>query len=246
MGQRAVGKIQSLLGPQDLNRLSRLVLVDALYFKARWQRQFAAEATHPGKFTLGSGRTVEVPVMHGEQLADYCSYQGARILQLAYEGGGAVMLLILPTETNGLTAVERALSVEWLKGCRKALKASTVEVALPRFTLSQGLKLSLPLQRLGIVKAFTDDADFSRIDGNRTNLVIDAVLQRAYVEVNEQGTEAAVATGTLWMTRSARMAERFVCDRPFLFVIYAAKAGTILFIGRISDPIQSSMMAGKF
>jgi serpin B len=244
ISEQTMGKIQNLLGPQDLNRFSRLVLVDALYYKAPWQRQFASVATRPGKFRLGSGRTVEAAMMRGEQSGDYCLYQGAQVLQLPYKGGGAVMLLILPTEANDLAAVERALSVEWLKGCRKSCKPSTVEVVLPTLRVSQGLKLNSALQRLGMVKAFTDDADFSRIDGSRTNLFIDAVLQKAYIEVNEQGTEAAVATGTRWMTRSARMAESFICDRPFLFMIYAAKGGTILFVGRISDPTQTVVHGG--
>ena len=244
ISEQTMGKIQNLLGPQDLDPLSRLVLVDALYYKAPWQRQFASAATRPGKFTLSSGKTVEVAMMRGEQSADYCLYQGAQVLQLPYKGGGAVMLLILPTETDGLAAIEKALSVEWLRGCRKSRKASIVKVVLPTFTVSQGLKLNSALQHLGIVKAFTGDADFSRIDGNRTNLFIDAVLQKAYMEVNEQGTEAAVATGTHWMTRSAQMAESFICDRPFLFMIYAVKAGTILFVGRITDPSQSIMSGG--
>jgi serpin B len=244
INERTLGKIRDLIGSEELNPLSRLVLVDALYYKAPWQRQFASEATRPGKFTLDSGTTIEVKMMHGEQYADYALYEGAQVLQLPYKGGGVVMLLVLPAQTSSLAEVENKLSVEWLVGCRKSLNPNKVEVGLPAFTMNHSLKLNSALQHLGMVTAFTEDADFSHIDGSRTNLYIKSVLQKTHVEVNEQGTEAAVATGTHWMTRSAEMVESFVCDRPFLFVIYALKPSTILFIGRIADPTQSSERSG--
>jgi serpin B len=238
VGQQTMGKIQQVIEPSDLHDFSRLVLVNALYFKGRWQRQFAVESTRPGPFTLDSGASVEVPMMRGEHDTGYAFYRGAQVLQLPYHGGGVVMLVVLPTAGSRLSSLEQGLSLEWLKGCYGSLKPSTVDVTLPAFTLNYRLNLNSTLQRLGMRKAFGDEADFSGIDGNRTNsLFIDAVLHQAYVEVNEQGTEAAAATVDHF-ARSAVLPVKFVCDRPFLFVIRAVKAGTILFIGRVNDPSQ--------
>jgi serpin B len=236
VSQQTKGKIQTVIEPRDLNDFSRLVVVNALYFKGRWQRQFAVNSTRPGKFTLGSGVTVDVPMMRGEHRARYALYQAAQVLQLPYNGGGVVMLVILPADSIRMNSIERELSVEWLKGCYGSLKPSTVDVTLPAFRMNNSLNLNSALRRLGMMQAFTKEADFSGIDGNRTNLVIDAVLHQACVDVNEQGTEAAAATVDHFMTRSATLPVKFVCDRPFLFVIHAAKAGTILFIGRVNDP----------
>ena len=151
------------------------------------------------------------------------------------------MLLILPAKSSRLDSIEKEISVDWFIGCRRSLTPTKVDVALPAFTMNCGLKLNSALQHLGMVKAFTKEADFSGIDGSRTNLLIDAVFQKAYVDVNEQGTEAAVASGTHWMTRSSARVEEFVCDRPFIFMIYVPKAGTILFLGRVNDPTQTTV-----
>jgi serpin B len=241
VSEQTMGRIDMIIGPEELERLSRLVLVNALYFKGRWQRQFAVEATRPGMFNRSLGTAVEVPMMSGEQTAPYANYEGAQVLQLPYFGGQIVMLVVLPADGTPLTSIETNLSTDWLRGCYRSLRPTLVDVRLPTFSLRSDLELNSTLQHLGMRKAFTLDADFSGIDGNPTNLLINAVLHQAYVDVNEEGTEAAAATVNHMMTRSSRLPVSFVCDRPFLFLIHAVKSGTILFIGRVNDPSQPAL-----
>jgi serpin B len=246
VSELTMGKIQWFLGREGLSDMSSLVLVNALYYRGHWRQQFARKATTPGKFRLKSGSEVQVPMMRGQQSAGYCLYQGAKVLELPYQGNGVVMLVVLPTEATGLETVERALSGEWLIGCQKSLKASKVDVVMPTFTMLQSTKLDAALQHLGIVKAFTRKADFSGIDGNHTNLWINTVIQKAFLDVNEEGTEAAAATGAHIYYASSASVESFVCDRPFLFMIYAARAPAVLFIGRVGNPVEPQGVSDGF
>ena len=238
VSEQTMGKIDMIIGASELHDLSRLVLVNALYFKGRWQRQFAVEETRPGMFNRRLGEAVEVPMMSGQQTAPYTKYEGSQVLQLPYFGGQIVMLVVLPADGTPLTSIETNLSTDWLKGCYRSLRPTLVDIKLPTFSLRSDLELNSALQHLGVRKAFTLEADFSGIDGNPTNLRINAVLHQAYVDVNEEGTEAAAATVNHMMTRSSQLPVSFVCDRPFLFLIHAVKSGTILFIGRVNDPSQ--------
>ena len=241
VSEQTMGKIDTIIGPEELEQLSRLVLVNALYFKGRWQRQFAVEATRPGMFNRSLGAAVDVPMMNGEQTAPYTKYEGSQVLRLPYFGGQIVMLVVLPEEGTPLSSIETNLSADWLKGCYRSLRPTLVEIKLPTFSLRSDLELNSTLQHLGMRKAFTLEADFSGIDGNPTNLLMNAVLHQAYVDVNEEGTEAAAATVNHMMTRSSRLPVSFVCDRPFLFLIHAVQSGTILFIGRVNDPSQPAL-----
>jgi serpin B len=241
VSEQTMGKIDMIIGPEELDDLSRLVLVNALYFKGRWQRQFAVEATRPGMFNRSLGAAVEVPMMRGEQTAPYAQYEGSQVLQLPYFGGQIVMLVVLPGEGTPLTSIETNLSTEWLKGCYRAFRPTLVDIKLPSFSLRSDLELNSTLQHLGMRKAFTLEADFSGIDGDPKNLLISAVLHQTYVDVNEEGTEAAAATGVHWRYGSSTSPVPFVCDRPFLFLIHAVKSGTVLFIGRVNDPSQPAL-----
>jgi len=160
----------------------------------------------------------------------------AQILELPYAGGGLSMLIVLPREITGLAKCEDALTVENLATWLNDLQETEVEVTLPRFKLDFPFRLDDTLRAMGLTDAFTDRADFSGMDASR-ELYIGAVLHKAFVAVNEQGTEAAAATAVVMQTKMMAFPPVvFRADHPFLFLIREHATGSILFIGRMYDP----------
>jgi serpin B len=231
------GLIRNLIGPGVLGPLTVLVLVNAIYFKGVWARPFRPENTAPAPFHTGTGETIEVPMMQLKDEFRYSRNEHAQMLELPYAGETLSMLILLPDRADGLPALEEALSAANL---RKWLSARfyrpKVDLSLPRFRLDCGYSFNEPLKRLGMEAGFSAQADFSGMDGSR-ELSISQVLQRACVDVNEQGTEAAAATAVV-MQRLA-MPEPpvvFCVDHPFLFLIRERATGSILFMGRVDRP----------
>ena len=217
---------------------TRLVLCNALYFKGNWRSKFEAKATRPAPFRLSADETVSVPMMVQEAELKMTRFQepAATLLELPYYGGDLAMVIILPNEVDGLAEIEAALTTENLSAWRARLDAASSDqtwVHLPRFTTRQSVNLVPVLRSLGIVSAFDDTADFSGMDGT-TILFLATALHRTFVEVNEAGTEAAAVT--LFEARTKGMSDRFVADHPFLFLIRDRASGTILFLGRLTDP----------
>ena len=160
----------------------------------------------------------------------------ATMIELPYFGGDLEMVIILPQTVDGLAEIEEALTPEKLNAWLGELDKATPDkiwVYLPRFTTRQSVDLIPVLRSLGIVSAFAPTADFSGMDGT-TNLFLANALQQAFVEVNEQGTEAAAVT--LFAAKSKSMSGHFLADHPFLFMIRDGGSGTILFLGRLADP----------
>jgi serpin B len=147
------------------------------------------------------------------------------------------MILLLPREVSGLAGLEGSLAVENLDTWTKNLEKVEVDVCLPRFELSFPFRLDDTLRSMGMIAAFSDQADFSGMDGSR-ELYIGAVLHKAFVSVNEQGTEAAAATALTMQTKALSIPVVFRADHPFLFLIRAKSTGSILFIGRVANPVQ--------
>lgn len=234
-------KIADLLQPADLSALTRLVLVNAIYFKGRWARPFKAAATQPAPFYVSPDRTVEAPLMTQKMDVRLASLPELDVLELPYAGGGLSMLVLLPKERHGLREVERALSAERLAQWRSALAGRTVLVCLPRFKASCRFGLKDALTSLGMRDAFSDSrANFAGMDGRTNWLYISAAIHKALVEVNEEGTEAAAATAVVMTERSiAARPPTFRADHPFLYVIQENSTGSILFAGRVSDPTKT-------
>ena len=232
------GRIKGMLEAGTFDPLTRLVLCDVLYFKGNWRSQFEVKKTRPAPFHLSTNDTVSVPMMtqEAELKTAWLEEPRAELLELPYYGGDLGMVIILPEAVDGLAEIEDALTAEnlntWLARLDKASPHKTW-VHLPRFTTRQGLDLVPVLRSLGIVSAFDGTADFSGMD-RTTNLFIANALQRTFVEVNEQGTEAAAAT--LFEARTKSMTGRFNADHPFVFLIRDHGSGTILFLGRLADP----------
>ena len=234
------GKIQELLPPGSVSELTRLVLTNAIYFKGRWEIEFEQEQTQKEAFWLGADKEIEVPFMQQQDTFKYGENDKARFLQLSYEGGELAMLLVLPHAKDGLADLESGVSPGMLGEWLQELAMREVNVALPRFTTTASFDLSKTLQTLGMSKAFTDEADFSGIDGTK-QLSISSVLHKAFVEVTEEGTEAAASTAVIIGVTSIQdptPIPEFRADHPFLYMIRDTESGSVLFMGRCVNPLK--------
>lgn len=232
--------IPELLAPPMVRPDTSLVLVNTVYFKGSWLYPFARTATAPADFRLGDGTKVSAPMMRQTRALPYAEGDGYRMLELPYRGGDLVFDVLLPNEGVSLAKVETDLSPADLDQCLARLGERQVSVEMPKFKVTASAELSKTLSGMGMPRAFTGEADFSGIDGTH-ELAISAIVHQVVVNLDEEGTEAAAATGVV-MTRA--MAVRpvapvvFRADRPFLYLIRDVKSGAILFLGRVADPTR--------
>ena len=232
--EKTAGKIDELLPPGILDATTKLVLTNAIYFKGQWEHRFEASQTRNRAFTLLSGQVVQVPTMQQEGELGLAETTTASILVLPYSGLDLSMVILLPHEANGLAALEAQLTPQDLAAWLGAVRPGAVVMTLPRFRTTSEFALKSTLAEMGMNAAFDPNtADFSGMDGRR-DLYITAVVHKGFVEVNEEGTEAAAATGVIVGPTSA--GPSFVADHPFVFLIRDSVTGSILFLGRIVDP----------
>jgi len=239
VSQETEKRITDIVPSGAIDPLTRLVLANAIYFKADWASEFEKIATADGDFTLLDGSRVSVPFMFQEGSFRYTEGDGLQALELPYSGGDLSMLVILP-QPGSFDAVQSALSAGELDSLVAGLDYQYAQVWLPKFHFDYSLDLNAHLQALGMSDAFDPDAaDFSGMDGRR-DLYIGSVLHKAYVAVDEAGTEAAAASAVVVQAASAPVGSPIVfrADRPFLFAIRDNPTGTILFLGRVMDPAQ--------
>lgn len=231
------GKIKDLIPAGVLTPLTRLVLTNAIYFKGRWERPFDPALTQPAPFTVRPGQEVTVPTMAQTLRCGYGEEDELEVLELSYVGRGLSMIVLLPREVDGLGRLEEQLTVEVLDHWVAQLWHTEVQVFLPRFTVESGFRLDAALQALGAVDPFDGGrANFAGMTSQR-DLYLDAVLHKAFVEVNEEGTEAAAATAAAMAMRAATSRPVvFRADHPFLFLIRENSVGSILFMGRVENP----------
>ncbi|XP_056376993.1 serpin B6-like isoform X1 [Hyla sarda] len=242
--QKTEGKIQDLLPSGSVDSLTRLVLVNAIYFKGNWANQFDKNATHEMPFRLNKNETKPVQMMYKK--AKYpMTYVGelfTKVLELPYVNNELSMIIMLPDDiqdgTTGLEKLEQELTYEKFADVTNPdnMNRTEVELSLPRFKLENCYDLESVLGGLGMTDAFDiGKCDFSGMSGDR-DLVLSKVIHKSFVEVNEEGTEAAAATGAVIMLRCARFVPRFTCDHPFLFFIIHKQSRCILFFGRFTSP----------
>lgn len=232
-------RITDLIPPGVLTIDTRLVLVNAIYFKGTWATEFEKKNTATQPFFTAGGK-VDVPLMFNsfgrEARVRYGEVDGVQVLELPYKGGDVTMLVMLPRERESLAALEKKLNAAKLEQLAGALRPSAVDVWLPRFKVTQSFALGPTLAELGMPLAFVSAADFSGMTGSR-ELFIGAVIHKAFVEVNEEGTEAAAATAVVMTTESVGpRTPEFRADHPFLFALRDGRSGSILFLGRLEDP----------
>jgi serpin B len=243
VAEKTSNKIVDLLPSGSIDNRTRLVVTNAIYFKARWTLPFSKSATKDEVFTAAGGKRVTTPMMHETESHRFAQSGGAKVLEMRYESSDLAMLVALPDDPNGLGQLEENLTADAFEQWTRALGTQRVSVTLPKFTVRSGGPMNAPLQELGMKTAFTSNADFSGIAeptaGER--IEISQVAHQTYVAVDEIGTEAAAATGVVMRTTSLPMGPivEFKADRPFLFFIQDTKRGRILFMGRVSDPKAS-------
>jgi serine protease inhibitor len=232
-------KIKDLIRPGDLDPVTVLVLVNAIYFKGNWASQFDPKRTTKSDFSLSGNAKTQVPMMYQEGKFGYGEIEGAQLLELPYVGKELSMVIVLPKKPEGLSDVENQFTAKNLDAWLSHISEQDVNIYLPKFKVTWGtFELNKPLQALGMRMAFGSGADFSGMDGTRS-LFIGLVLHKAFVEVNEEGTEAAAATAVV-MKRSAPRIHTFRADHPFLFLIKENVTGSILFVGRVLDPSKEN------
>jgi len=228
-------KITDLIKRGVLDSTTRLVLANAIYFKGDWADQFDPKLTTDQPFHLATGKDVTCQLMTRKGNYPYAETPDLQVAELPYAGGDLSMMVLLPRTVGGLTALENEFTEAKLTEWTKALRTREILVSLPRFKLTCEFSLGKTLAAMGMPDAFTGKADFSGMDGTHS-LAISEVVHKAYVDVNEEGTEAAAATGVI-MRMTAIMRETvFRADHPFLFVIRDNHTGSILFLGRVMNP----------
>jgi len=232
-------KIKDLIPEGALDAMTRLVLTNAIYFKGDWALKFDPAATKDTPFHISADKTVTAPLMYQKEKFKYGQMDALQILELPYKGDDLSMLVLLPKAKDGLANMEKELTADNLTKWQKQMRKQEVEVFLPKFKMTSEFGLSDTLAKMGMTDAFiAGKADFSGMDGTK-ELFISAVLHKAFVEVNEEGTEAAAATGVMiGLTSIPAPPPVFRADRPFVFMIKDNPTNSILFVGRVADPTE--------
>ncbi len=237
--EKTKNKIQELIKPGVLDSLTRLVLTNAIYFKGKWARQFTKDRTQEEQFWMAPGKAVMVPMMNQQDEFGYLEDEMLQALELPYAGDNLSMIVLLPRKADGLPELEAALTAEVLASRLDAIRKREVRVCLPKFTMTSQFELAKTLGAMGMPDAFSEAADFSGMTGGK-DLFISAVVHKAFVDVNEEGTEAAAATGVaMRLTAAPAPPPLFRADHPFIFLVRHNPTGSILFLGRLSRPAEA-------
>jgi serpin B len=234
-------KIKELLQKGILTEDTRLVLTNAIYFKGDWASQFKKDATRNEAFHLTADKKNDVPMMHQTEEYGYFDGDSFQMLEMPYTGKDLSMVVLLPKKIDGLADLEKGLTADKLAGWVGKLNKQKVIVSLPKFKTEQRISLAKTLADMGMKLAFDDQrADLSGIGGQPHDLYISDVIHKAYIDVNEEGTEAAAATAVVIAEPSAVRIEPptpvFRADHPFLFLIRDTHTGAVLFLGRMAEP----------
>lgn len=235
-------RIRDLIPEGLINNLTRLVPVNAIYFKGNWRLDFDRKRTTRGAFTLLDGTSRQVPMMRMKEKFDYAEGDGWKAARLPY-AGGASMVVIAP-DAGRFRAIEANLDAGMLERVRSQFEEREVDLAMPRFKFDSSFRLADVLKDLGMTDAFEEPpgrgtADFTGVTPVRELFLLD-VVHKAFVSVDERGTEAAAATGAVMQALSGAAPATLHLDRPFLFLIQDDETGSILFLGRVMDPGKAS------
>jgi serpin B len=226
------GRIEDLLPQGTITPLTRLVLTNAIYFKASWKTPFLEQLTRDGVFHTLNGRDVTVSMMSLDTEFGYTRAPSCQAVELLYLGEQLSMVILVP-DSGAFEEFEAALDAEQLRSLLRGLASTRVQLSMPKFQYEFTLPLKATLMGLGMEDPFSEFADFSGMDGSR-RLFIHDVRHKAFIAVDEKGTEAAAATAVTVGVTSVPPA--VTIDRPFIFLIRDLPTGTVLFLGRVVDP----------
>ena len=239
VSEKTHNKIRDIIAPGVLNQATRLVLANAIYFKGAWAVPFQKNATRPQPFHVSATRQLDAPFMTHVDTVNYVEDEDMQGIELPYEGAELSMVILLPRAVDGCSKLEGLLQPLSLNSWLARMQKQKVQIFIPGFKLESGFSLQGVLASMGMPDAFSPNADFSGIDGGR-GLFISSVAHKAWVEVNEEGTEAAAATTTVISQRAYQKPPPpppvFRADHPFLFLIRDTRSGSVLFLGRLVEP----------
>ena len=233
--QKTEQRIKDLLPGGSIGPLTRLVLTNAIYFNAAWLKPFEEKDTKKKVFHLDGGGTVTMPTMHGKlDQSSYAKGAGYEAVTLPYDGNELSMVVIVP-DKGTLATFEKGLTAAVLKGILDKMKFTKVVLSIPKFEFEHELNLAKALKALGMTDAFGMGADLSGINGKK-DLFVTGAFHKAFVKVNEAGTEAAAATAVVADLGSVPKYVPLEVDRPFIFLIRDHATGAVLFVGRVANP----------
>jgi len=230
-------KIQDMIGEGVLDRMTRLVLVNAIYFNGKWEYPFSGKRTQQDVFHTLAGRSQKVPFMNQSLRIPYHETALYKAVALPYAGKHISMVILLPKKAGMMAEVEKNLDAGYYNTLLDSLNPREVDLSIPRFRIEEKYSLNEPLKAMGMRRAFGGKADFSGMTGEK-DLYISDVVHQSFVEVDEEGTEAAAATGVVMRKTSVVRKKQFKADHPFIFMIKDDQTGTILFLGRLGNPEQ--------
>jgi serpin B len=234
VAEQTEGRIEDLIPQGLINPLTRLVLTNAIYFNAAWLYPFEEDVTEDGIFYLPDGSEVTVPMMSQTESFGYAEGDGYQAVELPYDGEELSMVILLPA-LGQFEAFEEALNAQQVDGIIDSLDYREVALTMPKFEFDSSFSLQEALSALGMPIAFSTSADFSGMTGNRELYIAD-VVHKAFVSVDEAGTEAAAATGVVMELTAMPETVEVTIDRPFIFLIRDIETGAILFVGRTLNP----------
>ncbi|XP_012973232.1 serpin I2 [Mesocricetus auratus] len=238
------GKIKNMFSEEEFGPLTRLVLVNAIYFKGDWKQKFRKEDTEMTDFHKKDGSTVKVPMMKAVLRTNYGyfsdSFMRLQVLELPYKADEFSVVIILPTEDVNLEDVEKRVTAHHIQRWFSELHEEEVEVSLPRFKTEQKLDFKDALYSLNITEIFNGGCDLSGITDS-SEVYVSRVMQKVFFEVTEDGSEAATSTGVNIPAIMSLSQTQFLANHPFLFIMKHTQTGSILFMGRVTDPDSQSM-----
>ena len=216
---------------------TRLILTNTVHFKGEWVHKFEKEATYDDKFSVDAGKTVNVEMMHMTEFSfNYAVTEQLQILEMLYFGNEWSMIILLPRE-NEMQSLERSLTIDSLNKWIAMLQEKEVTLFIPKFKFETKYFLKEPLMEMGMPSAFSKGADFSGMTG-KNEFLVDNVIHQAFIEVNEEGTEASAVTDVSLLEGIPEETDIFRADHPFVFIIQQRATGNILFVGKLMDPTQ--------
>ncbi len=231
-------RIKDLIPQGLIDQLTRLVLTNAIYFNAAWEYPFNASATKDEIFQLLNGKQVSVPMMRNTKSFKYMAGTGFQAVELPYDGREMSMVIVLP-DSGQFGSFEKSLDAGAMQDIISKLQARQVDLTMPKFEYESSFSPKQALIQMGMTDAFSETADFSGIAGNKELFITD-IIHKAFVSVDEEGTEAAAATAVIvGVTSIPAMPISMKIDRPFIFLIRDIETGAILFIGRVMNPADS-------
>lgn len=228
-------KIKDLIDQGVLDRMTRLVLVNAIYFNGKWEYPFPENKTREDAFYPIPEQKVKVPFMNQSLRLPYHEGEFHKAVEIPYSKGNLSMLILLPNRHENMSKLESKMEGPFYESLNDSMHNEEVDLSIPRFKLEAKYQLNDPLQRMGMKSAFDGNADFSGMTGDK-DLYISDIVHQSYVEVHEKGTEAAAATGVVMRKTAIVKSHSFIADHPFLFMIRDQKTHTILFMGKMRNP----------